>query len=96
VRHKRSVLGDFDCVHRIGAKLQLKNGARGWVPPGLTRDDKTTEEIDSYGLEVLKLWLEKKRNGKAKEIEELPRTQNIVVEATEMLRWFKVGSESVL
>jgi hypothetical protein len=38
----------------------------------------------------------KKRNGKAKEIEELPRTQNIVVEATEMLRWFKVGSESVL
>jgi serine/threonine protein kinase len=55
VSHKRSVLGDFDCVHRIGAKLRLKNGARGWVPPGLTRDDKATEEIDSYGIEVLNL-----------------------------------------
>jgi serine/threonine protein kinase len=85
MRDKRFVLGDFDTSQRIGTRLELKHGAEGWRPPFVTKDDVAHPEYDWYGVKVLKFWLKKKGNGKAKRHQKLPRTKDIVAEITMML-----------
>jgi hypothetical protein len=84
-RDKRFVLGDFDASQRIGTRLQLKYGAEGWRPPIVPGDDIAHLDCDWYGLKVLKFWLKKKGNGKAKKQEKLPHTKDILAEVTKML-----------
>jgi hypothetical protein len=84
-RDKRFVLGDFDASQRIGARIQLKFGAEGWRPPFIVGENTAHPECDWYGFKVLKFWLKKKGNGKAKNDEELPHTKEILAEVTRML-----------
>jgi serine/threonine protein kinase len=84
-RDKRFVLGDFDASQRIGTRLQLKYGAEGWRPRIVPGDDIAHPDCDWYGLKVLKFWLKKKGNGKAKKQEKLPHTKDILAEVTKML-----------
>jgi serine/threonine protein kinase len=84
-RDKRFVLGDFDASQRIGAPIQLKFGAEGWRPPFIVGENVAHPECDWYGFKVLKFWLKKKGNGKAKPDERLPHTREILAEVTRVL-----------
>jgi serine/threonine protein kinase len=85
VNDKQFVLGDFDASQRIGAKLDLKHGAEGWRPAITVRDDIADPRCDWYGVKVLKFWLKKKGNGKAKKGEKLEGTKDILIEVTGIL-----------
>ncbi|KAH3976237.1 hypothetical protein HBI25_067950 [Parastagonospora nodorum] len=85
MRSKRFVLGDFDAVQKIGVRLHLKHGAMGFIPE-YTRTDLARVECDWYGLEVLKFWLEKKGNGKARRFDMLPSTTEILEEVTKVMQ----------
>ncbi|OAL02401.1 hypothetical protein IQ06DRAFT_192299, partial [Phaeosphaeriaceae sp. SRC1lsM3a] len=87
-RSRQFVLGDFDAAQFIGTPLQVKYGAPGWrshLTDGVTTPNACTEH-DWYGFEVLKLWLKKKGSGRARMSDQLPATEAIVKEATELLR----------
>jgi serine/threonine protein kinase len=60
LQNHRFVVGDFDSVHREGARVSLKVGTPGWVPEDEDTSDIARYEIDSYSLAMIQTWLERK------------------------------------
>ncbi|KAH7074561.1 kinase-like domain-containing protein [Paraphoma chrysanthemicola] len=95
----RFVLGDFDASQQIGMQVRYKRGMVGFCPPMKKSTDIACPSMDWYGLEVLKLWLQRKGNGKAEGRAVMPKTRAILEEAAELLKgkvlWSALGMSEV-